>query len=135
MYESPQSDPNEREQAPFEHQFGPPQYQGPQQQQPYQGGQPGFQQQVLNQPPPQPYNGNGHGNTYQQPQRRQQGNPLAKRLYVLEMAAKTGAFQVAQLWAEQIALFRQECQSQGGLNLTDREALDIITSLLYQAAD
>lgn len=138
MYDDPSSDPNERERAPFEHQFGPPQYQQPVNQPPvtYQGGAPGYQPQaVQSAPQPQPYQGNGHGNSYQQSPQKRLSNPMAKRLQVLQMATQTGAFELAQVWADQLAMFRNECQARTGYVLGDREALDIITSLLYQAAD
>lgn len=137
MYEDPNSDPNNREDVPFPTQNGPPRYQQPAQhaqqlpQSDYQGQ------------PSQAHRGNGHAAAYAKPPEFLQPQPrgsephpqddLTYRLRMLNVGFQLGAVAVAELWASQLFLFREEYYRRTGQTITDREAYEIITAPLVMS--
>lgn len=126
-----QGDPNQREAAPFENPNGPPNYPvHPQQNQQYQPG-----------PPPQEamqtrFQGgnfrvaspNGNGRPLPSPQ-----STLLPKLRTIQMASQVGAFELAQVWAQQLQMFRIEYQQQTGQALSEAQALDLVTAPMFLA--
>lgn len=140
------SDPNqEREDVPFPTQSGPPRFLNTagSYAQPQSGnGHPALLQPTPQQPVPNfnPYaQGAAPGVAIQQAITRRPVPPpvpdsqLLANLQQMQLAAGLGAFSVAEMWAHNLLLFRQEYQQRTGQTISDRQALDLVLAPLYMA--
>lgn len=128
MYEDPNQD---REDPPFPTQSGPPRFQSPQPARSHDEASPQIQR------------GNGSAAVYAKAPEYLQPQPrgpepipndgLSFRLRMLSVGFQLGALSVAELWAGQLFMFRQEYQQRTGQAITDREAFEIITTPLVMS--
>ena len=62
-------------------------------------------------------------------------SPLIEHLRTIRVAAEVGAFELAELWAQQLQIFRNEYQRRTGQALSDHEAFQLVTAPLVMALE
>lgn len=60
-------------------------------------------------------------------------SPLLANLQKIQLAASVGAFTLAEMWAANLVMFRQEYQQRTGQTLSDQQALELVLAPLYMA--